>query len=54
LWHPVYAHFKSVKQQGLLAQDITNYSKRNRNLKKQETKEPHWPELEEDFKQMTA
>jgi hypothetical protein len=30
LWHPVYAHFKSVKEQCLLDRDIENYAKRNR------------------------
>jgi hypothetical protein len=53
LWHPVYAHFKSVKQQGLLAQDIANYSKRNQKPKKQESHDSYFdPELEEEFKQM--
>jgi uncharacterized protein involved in exopolysaccharide biosynthesis len=51
LWHPVYAHFKSVKQQGLLAQDIANYSKRNRKPKKQAQE---LTELEQDFLGMTT
>lgn len=51
LWHPVYAHFKSVKEQGLLAQDIANYAKRNKKLKKQEQE---LTELEQDWLEMTA
>jgi hypothetical protein len=56
LWHPVYAHFKSVKDQGLLAQDIANYAKRNRKSKKQEQQPNEYWEVDPDHfgEEMTA
>ena len=36
LWHPVYAHFKAIKEKDLLDHDIANYANRNKKQKKQE------------------
>ena len=37
LWHPVYAHFKAIKEKDLLDHDIANYA--NRNKKQPKSKE---------------
>ena len=36
LWHPVYAHFKAIKEKDLLDHDIANYANRNKKQTKQE------------------
>lgn len=46
LWHPVYAHFKAIKEAGLLQADIENYSKRNAPPANQAQE---LTELEQDF-----
>lgn len=55
LWHPVYAHFRSVKEQGLLFQDIANYTKRNQKPKNQEQPNEYWEVAPNHFEEeMTA
>lgn len=42
LWHPVYAHFKVINENGLLQADIENYSKRNTPQNKKEQPDDYW------------